>query len=97
MNNLSDIQIVEYQPLYRERFKEINVQWITRDFFMEDEDIKTELQLEQNRVLCSSSPEYCLSNELVSPLATAAVLFDVYKGYISEWGINKAIPNNSFK
>jgi ribosomal protein S18 acetylase RimI-like enzyme len=35
------IQIVEFHPEHRQRFKEINVQWITRDFVMEEEDIKT--------------------------------------------------------
>lgn len=39
MNN--DVKIVEYRPEYRERFKEINVQWITKSFVMEEEDIKT--------------------------------------------------------
>lgn len=35
------IDIVEYRPEHRERFKEINVQWITRKYVMEEEDIKT--------------------------------------------------------
>jgi GNAT superfamily N-acetyltransferase len=38
---MTQIQIVEYRPEYRQRFKEINEQWITRDFVMEEEDIKT--------------------------------------------------------
>jgi len=38
---MKNIEIVEYRPEYRQRFKEINVQWITRDFVMEEEDIKT--------------------------------------------------------
>jgi putative acetyltransferase len=37
----NELKIIEYRPEYRERFKEINVQWITRDFVMEEEDIKT--------------------------------------------------------
>ena len=37
----NNIQIVEYLPEHQQRFKEINVQWITRDFFMEEEDIRT--------------------------------------------------------
>ena len=37
----NNIQIVEYRPEYQQRFKEINVQWITRSFEMEEEDIKT--------------------------------------------------------
>ena len=37
----NNIQIVEYLPEHRQRFKEINVQWITRSFEMEEEDIKT--------------------------------------------------------
>lgn len=37
----NNIQIVEYRPEHHQRFKEINVQWITRDFVMEEEDIKT--------------------------------------------------------
>ncbi|MFL5751876.1 MAG: GNAT family N-acetyltransferase [Bacteroidia bacterium] len=37
----SDIQIVEYILEYQERFKEINVQWITRTYVMEEEDIRT--------------------------------------------------------
>jgi GNAT superfamily N-acetyltransferase len=36
-----EIKIVEYKPEHRARFKEINVQWITRLFVMEEEDIKT--------------------------------------------------------
>src|SRR6266566_3120257 len=36
-----EIKIVEYKPEHKERFKEINVQWITRNFVMEEEDIKT--------------------------------------------------------
>ena len=35
-----DIKIVEYLPEHRQRFKEINVQWITRKYEMEEEDIK---------------------------------------------------------
>src|ERR1700752_4464492 len=37
----SDVHIVEYVPAYRARFKEINEQWITRLYVMEEEDIKT--------------------------------------------------------
>jgi ribosomal protein S18 acetylase RimI-like enzyme len=37
----NNIQIVEYLPEHRQRFKEINVQWISRSFVMEEEDIKT--------------------------------------------------------
>lgn len=39
--NDPNIKIVEYLPEHRERFKEINVQWITRNFVMEEEDAKT--------------------------------------------------------
>ena len=35
------VEIVEYRPEHRQRFKEINVQWITRRYVMEEEDIKT--------------------------------------------------------
>jgi ribosomal protein S18 acetylase RimI-like enzyme len=35
------INIVEYLPEHRSRFKEINIQWITKSFVMEEEDIKT--------------------------------------------------------
>lgn len=37
----NDVQIVEYRPEHRQRFKEINEQWITRLYVMEEEDIKT--------------------------------------------------------
>ncbi|MCD6066173.1 MAG: transcriptional regulator, MarR family [Bacteroidetes bacterium] len=37
----SQIEIVEYKPEHRLRFKEINEQWITRLYVMEEEDIKT--------------------------------------------------------
>lgn len=37
----NNIKIVEYIPEYRSRFKEINEQWITKSFVMEEEDIKT--------------------------------------------------------
>lgn len=37
----NDITIVEYTPEHRARFKEINEQWITRLYVMEEEDIKT--------------------------------------------------------
>lgn len=39
--NNSRITIVEYKPEYHNRFREINVQWITRLYVMEEEDIKT--------------------------------------------------------
>ena len=39
--NEEEIQIVEYLPEHKQRFKEINVQWITRSYVMEEEDIKT--------------------------------------------------------
>jgi GNAT superfamily N-acetyltransferase len=39
--NQQEIQIVEYLPEHRQRFKEINVQWITRLYVMEEEDVKT--------------------------------------------------------
>src|ERR1700740_1316410 len=39
--NEKDITIVEYKPEHKQRFKEINVQWITRSYVMEEEDIKT--------------------------------------------------------
>jgi len=35
------IKIVEFLPEHRSRFKEINVQWITKSFVMEEEDVKT--------------------------------------------------------
>ena len=35
------IEIVEYKPEHQARFKQINEQWITRSFVMEEEDIKT--------------------------------------------------------
>lgn len=35
------IEVVEYLPEHKQRFKEINVQWITRTYVMEEEDIKT--------------------------------------------------------
>jgi len=35
------IRIVEYQPEHRARFKEINEQWITRLYVLEEEDKKT--------------------------------------------------------
>jgi GNAT superfamily N-acetyltransferase len=37
----NEIEIVEYLPEHCDRFKEINVQWITRLYVMEEEDIKT--------------------------------------------------------
>ncbi|HXB42043.1 MAG TPA: GNAT family N-acetyltransferase [Bacteroidia bacterium] len=36
-----DVEIVEYNSEHRQRFKEINEQWITRLYVMEEEDIKT--------------------------------------------------------
>lgn len=36
-----NVRIVEYTPEHRQRFKEINEQWITRSYVMEEEDIKT--------------------------------------------------------
>lgn len=41
MNTPNEISIVDYQSEHRLRFKEINEQWITRSFTMEEEDIKT--------------------------------------------------------
>ncbi len=41
MKNQNDISIVDYLPEHRLRFKEINEQWITRSYVMEEEDIKT--------------------------------------------------------
>ncbi len=41
LNQTGEIQIVEYLPEHRIRFKEINEQWITRLYEMEEEDIKT--------------------------------------------------------
>ncbi len=37
----NEIEIVEYTTEHRQRFKEINTQWITRLYVMEEEDIKT--------------------------------------------------------
>ncbi|HWY37047.1 MAG TPA: GNAT family N-acetyltransferase [Bacteroidia bacterium] len=39
--NDNEVRIVEYLPQHRARFKEINEQWITRLYVMEEEDIKT--------------------------------------------------------
>jgi ribosomal protein S18 acetylase RimI-like enzyme len=36
-----DVQIVLYNASHRRRFKEINEQWITRKYVMEEEDLKT--------------------------------------------------------
>jgi GNAT superfamily N-acetyltransferase len=36
-----EVQIVEYLPEHRTRFREINEQWITRAYVMEEEDKKT--------------------------------------------------------
>lgn len=36
-----EVQIVTYRPEHKERFKEINEQWITRSFTMEEEDRRT--------------------------------------------------------
>jgi ribosomal protein S18 acetylase RimI-like enzyme len=43
MNQMSteEIKIVHYKPEHRQRFKEINEQWITKGFVMEEEDIRT--------------------------------------------------------
>jgi ribosomal protein S18 acetylase RimI-like enzyme len=41
MQTDTEIQIVHYKPEHRTRFKEINEQWITKSFVMEEEDIKT--------------------------------------------------------
>lgn len=41
MKTQTDISIVDYLPEHRLRFKEINEQWITRLYVMEEEDIKT--------------------------------------------------------
>jgi GNAT superfamily N-acetyltransferase len=38
---MSEIEIVDYLPEHRQRFKEINTQWITNIYTMEEEDIKT--------------------------------------------------------
>jgi GNAT superfamily N-acetyltransferase len=35
------IEIVTYQPEHQQRFKEINEEWITQSYFMEEEDKKT--------------------------------------------------------
>lgn len=35
------IEVLEYLPEHRQRFKEINVQWITRSHVLEEEDIRT--------------------------------------------------------
>jgi GNAT superfamily N-acetyltransferase len=37
----NDLEICEYRPEHQQRFKEINEQWITRSFVMEEEDTKT--------------------------------------------------------
>lgn len=36
-----EIHIVEYEPRHRQRFKEINEQWIKAAYVMEEEDVKT--------------------------------------------------------
>lgn len=41
MEFITQAEIVEYKPEHQPRFKEINEQWITRSYFMEEEDIKT--------------------------------------------------------
>lgn len=41
MKTQNNISIVDYLPEHRLRFKEINEQWITRSYVMEEEDIKT--------------------------------------------------------
>jgi len=41
MDTSNALQIVDYFPEHRLRFQEINEQWITRNFVMEEEDIKT--------------------------------------------------------
>lgn len=41
MKTQNDISIVDYLPEHHLRFKEINEQWITRLYVMEEEDIKT--------------------------------------------------------
>lgn len=38
---MSAIEIVEFDPGHRQRFKEINEQWITRGFVLEEEDVRT--------------------------------------------------------
>jgi GNAT superfamily N-acetyltransferase len=35
------IEVIDYLPEHQARFKEINVEWITDKFVMEEEDIKT--------------------------------------------------------
>jgi len=40
-HSMDFIRIVEYTSEHRLRFKEINEQWITRSYVMEEEDIKT--------------------------------------------------------
>jgi len=38
---MSGIRIVDYEAPHQSRFKEINVQWITRKHELEQEDIRT--------------------------------------------------------
>jgi hypothetical protein len=52
VSEASEIQVVDYAPEHRIRFKEINEQWITRLYVMEEEDIKT----------VSDPEEYVLKN-----------------------------------
>jgi ribosomal protein S18 acetylase RimI-like enzyme len=41
METNKKVEIVHYLPEHRRRFKEINEQWITRSFVLEEEDIRT--------------------------------------------------------
>lgn len=51
------ITIVDYKPEHRQRFKEINEQWITRSFVMEEEDVKT-LENPEEHVLAGGGRIY---------------------------------------
>lgn len=68
-----EVQIIEYQPLYKEDFKRINVEWIEKFFVVEQQDL---LQLENPQSIIEKGGQIYfakLGNEIVG---TAALIHD---------------------
>jgi ribosomal protein S18 acetylase RimI-like enzyme len=66
------ITIVTYSPLHHQRFKEINEQWISARFVLEEEDIKT--LLDPEKYILKSGGEIFIALCDGNPVGTCAYL-----------------------
>ena len=81
-----EVQIIEYQPLYKDDFKRINVEWIAKFFVVEPHDLE---QLDDPQAIIDNGGQIFLAKMGDEIVGTSALIHDgddVYE--LAKMGVN---------